>query len=389
MRPETRVIHAGRHPEEHDGAVNPPVVRTSTVLSSTMGEWERRTAPGHKGLTYGRHGTSTTRSLEEAVAELEGGFRSMVYPSGLAANVGAILPFVGTGDHILLPDTVYDPVRRFATNALSRLGITASFYDPLDHVALTAAMRDTTRVVYVESPGSLTFEVQDIPAIAAIAHARGAKVVMDNTWATPLYFQPFAHGVDVSVQAATKYIVGHSDVMLGVVTTNEECWKQVKTCQLDFGQTASPDDLYLAQRGLRTMHVRLRQHWEAGIALARFIARQPEVERVMHPALPEDPSHELWQRDFLGASGLFGMLLRPMPEAAVAAFVDNMALFNLGASWGGYETLLKPMAPGTVRTATRWTHEGPAFRVHAGLENLDDLLEDLETGFKAMRARLD
>jgi cysteine-S-conjugate beta-lyase len=385
MRAETKIVTAGRHPELNDGAVNPPVVRTSTVISRTMAEWEMRNKPGFKGASYGRLGTATAQSFEEAIAALEGGDRSLVFPSGLAANIGAIMPFVKAGDHILLPDTIYGPVRRFADNRLTRLGIAIGYYDPLDASSVRRLTQSNTRLVYLEAPGSLTFEMQDVPALTREAHAGGAVVVMDNTWATPLYFRPLDHGVDVSIQSATKYIVGHSDVMIGVVTTTAAVTEVVRASRQDFGQISSPDDVYLAQRGLRTMHVRLKQHWAAGLILAEWLAAQPEVMEVFHPALPTDPGHALWKRDFAGASGLFGFAFKPIPAASAEVFVDSLSLFGIGASWGGYESLIMPIHLERQRTVMHKRLTGPAFRIHAGLENTDDLLEDLAKGFEALR----
>ncbi|MCX7891663.1 MAG: cystathionine beta-lyase [Burkholderiales bacterium] len=392
MRDETKTVHAGRHPDQHDGAVNPPVYHASTILSPTVEDWERKKrarAADEPGVYYGRFGTPTTQALEEAVAALEGGYRSLVYPSGLAACHGALMALLAAGDHVLMPDSVYAPTRALGARLLQRFGVATTFYDPLVGSGIASQMRPNTRVVFVESPGSLTFEVQDVPAIAAAAHARGALVVMDNTWGTPLYFRPFAHGVDVSVQAATKYIVGHSDAMLGVVTCSRETWPRVRAYTHETGQTAGPDDVYLAQRGLRTLAVRLARHWENGVALAQWVARQPEVERVLHPALPDDPGHALWRRDFTGACGLFGVVLREgVSERALAALLDGLELYGIGASWGGYESLVMPMRPAELRTATVWPHKGPAFRVHAGLEAIDDLVRDLEAGFARLRAAL-
>lgn len=388
---ETRVVHAGRHPERFEGVVNPPVLHASTILSGSMAEWEakkKQRAADVPGTYYGRFGTPTTRALEEAICALDGAHRCVLYPSGLAACTGALLAFLAAGDHLLLPDNVYGPTRNFALRFLKRYGVETTFYDPLAGAGIEALMRPNTKVVYVESPGSLTFEVQDVPAIAAATHRRGATVVMDNTWGTPLYFKAFEHGVDVAVQAATKYIVGHSDAMLGTVSCNAAAWPAVRAATADLGQTAGPDDVYLAQRGLRTMAVRLKQHWETGVRLAEWCARQPEVERVLHPALPGDPGHALWKRDFRGACGLFGVQLKPVPEAAFHALIDNAKLYGLGSSWGGYESLVSPAPLEGIRTATRWPHTGPLFRIHAGLEHPDDLVASLDEAFGKMRALL-
>jgi len=332
-------------------------------------------------------GTATTRALEDALAELEGGFRSIVYPSGLAACVVPILAYVAAGDHVLVTDSVYGPTRRFADNLLARLGVEATYYDPLVGRGIEALMRPNTRVVFVESPGSLTFEVQDVPAIAEVAHRHKAVVIMDNTWGTPLHFRAFDHGVDISVQAATKYVGGHSDIILGTATATEQAWPALMRTTYGLGQCAAPDDIYLAQRGLRTMHVRLKRHWETGLALAEWIGKQPEVERVLHPALPGDPGHALWKRDFRGACGLFGVVLKPIGRPALEAFFDGFELFGIGASWGGYESLIVPIDLAGFRTATRWPYAGPSVRLHAGLEAPEDLIADLDAAFARLRAR--
>jgi cystathionine beta-lyase len=340
------------------------------------------------GTYYGRVGTPTTRALEEAIRDLEGGHDTVLTPSGLAACAVALLSAAQAGDHVLITDNVYGPTRNFALRFLARFGVETTFFDPMAGAGVAALMRANTRAVFLESPGSLSFEVQDVPALAAAARARGATVLMDNTWATPLYFKPLAHGVDLSIQAATKYVVGHSDAMLGTVTANERAAARLRAAHYELGQTAGPDDVNLASRGLRTMAVRLARHWETGLRLAEWIGRQPEVERVLHPALPGDPGHALWKRDFAGASGLFGVVLKPVARKAYAALIDGVALFGIGASWGGYESLIMPMSPGDTRSATAWPHAGPCFRIHAGLENVDDLLADLETGFRRLRDNL-
>jgi cysteine-S-conjugate beta-lyase len=390
MREETTIVHCGRHPEQHLGAVNPPVFHASTVLSRSVEEHRRRRKEWLQDLPvtyYGRCGTPTTHALQDAIAVLEGGYRSVVYPSGLAACAGALLAFLSSGDHVLMADTVYGPTRTLAGGILKRFGVATTFFDPLIGREIESLMRPETRVVYLESPGSLTFEVQDVPAIAEVAHRRGATVIIDNTWATPLYFKPFAHGADVSVQSATKYLVGHSDAMLGAITSTREAWATLRSSTYELGQTAGPDDVYLAQRGLRTLAVRLKQHWQAGVALAEWIGRQREVERVLHPALPGDPGHAVWKRDFTGACGLFGVVLKEgVSEGALAAMMDGLELYGIGSSWGGYESLIVPFSPREVRTATPWRDKGPCFRIHAGLENIDDLIEDLDAGFRRLRA---
>jgi cysteine-S-conjugate beta-lyase len=391
MRDETTIVHSGLHPERHQGAVNPPVFHASTILSETVAEFRRRRQDWileQPGTYYGRFGTPTIEALQEAIAALEGGHRSVVYPSGLAACAGALLAFLSAGDHLLMSDTVYGPTRNFANGFLKRFGVATTYFDPLAGRSIESLIRHETRVIYLESPGSLTFEVQDVPAIAEVARRRGITVIADNTWGTPLYFKPFAHGVDVSVQAATKYIVGHSDAMLGAITCTKEAWPRLRRSTHELGQTAGPDDVYLGQRGLRTLGVRLKQHWKAGVALAEWIARQPEVERVLHPALPGDPGHAIWKRDFTGACGLFGVVLKEgITEGALGAMIDGLELYGIGSSWGGFESLIVPFDPRETRTATQWPHKGPCFRIHAGLENEEDLIADLEAGFERLRSK--
>ncbi len=390
MREETTVVHSGLHPERHHGAVNPPVFHASTILSENVAEFRRRRQNWileQPGTYYGRFGTPTIEALQEAIAALEGGHRTVVYPSGLAACAGALLAFLSAGDQLLMSDTVYGPTRNFATGFLKRFGVNTTFFDPLAGSSIESLIRPETRVIYLESPGSLTFEVQDVPAIAEAAHRRGITVIADNTWGTPLYFKPFAHGVDVSVQAATKYIVGHSDAMLGAITCTKEAWPRLRRSTHELGQTAGPDDVYLGQRGLRTLAVRLKQHWKAGVALAEWIARRPEVERVLHPALPGDPGHAIWKRDFTGACGLFGVVLKEgITERALGAMIDGLELYGIGSSWGGFESLIVPFDPRETRSATQWPHKGPCFRIHAGLENVEDLIADLEAGFERLRS---
>lgn len=387
MHDETKLVHAGRHPERFEGAVNPPVFHASTILAQSLEEWDRKAADRARelpGTYYGRTGTPTTHALEEALATLEGAHRCVLFPSGLAACTGALLAYLGTGEHVLMADSVYGPTRHVATHLLKRYGVETTFYDPLIGADIEQLIRPNTRVIFVESPGSLTFEVQDIPAISEVAHRHGITVIMDNTWGTPLYFKALEHGVDVSIQAATKYVVGHADALLGTVSCTREAWPRLKATHYELGQTAGPDDVYLAQRGLRTMGVRLKQHWETGLRLAEWLAARPEVSRVLHPALPGDPGHALWRRDFKGACGLFGVVLKPVAPEAFRAFIDGLELYGLGASWGGYESLIMPFDPASQRSATRWTEEGPCFRIHAGLEHVDDLLADLRAGFERL-----
>ena len=377
---DTALSHLGRDPDQQLGFVNPPVYRGSTVLFPTVEALET----GDREFTYGRQGTPTVRGLETAVAELEGGYRACLAPSGLAAVTCALLAFVRAGDHILVTDSVYAPTRRFCDQTLAALGVETTYYDPVVGPGIANLFRANTRLVFAESPGSQTMEMQDIPAISSAARARGIVVILDNTWASPLYFKPFAHGVDVSIQAATKYIVGHADAMLGVVTTNETHWGPVKATHTNLGLCPGPEDAYLALRGLRTLGVRLQRHWESGLTMAAWLKARPEVLRIMHPALPGDPGFDLWQRDFTGASGLFSILLQPVSKTALCAMLDGLELFGMGYSWGGYESLIVPFDPRGYRTAVPWTGTGAALRLHIGLEDVEDLKQDLAAGFERL-----
>ncbi|CUJ78714.1 cystathionine beta-lyase [Achromobacter aegrifaciens] len=389
MRQSTQLVSAGRHPERFGGLVNTPICRASTILAGSMAEWEgmkrARAAQEPGATTYGRYGTATTHAFEEAMATLEGGHRSLVFPSGLAAIATTLTALLKAGDHILVSYSAYSPTRSFLDRVLSRFGVEVQVYDPACGKRIESLMQPNTRVVFVESPGSETLEIQDIPAIAAAAHAHGAFVVMDNTWATPLFFKAFEHGVDVSIHAATKYIVGHSDAMLGVVTCNQATWPKVRETTQEMGQTASPDDIFLALRGLRTMDVRLQKHMASGIRVAQWLEQQAEVEAVVHPALPSHPGHAIWKRDFKGASGLFTVVLRASDDESIAAFVDALHHFGIGVSWGGYESLAIPFTPGKHH-GDRWPHKGKAVRMHVGLEDPEDLIADLKQGLAAMVA---
>ncbi len=387
MKEDTIITTAGRDPASNFGIVNPPVYHASTIVSKTVAELQdkrsRRFEPGV--YAYGRQGTPTHEALEVAIAAIEGGWRGMCVASGLAAINAAVLAYLKSGDHLLMVDSAYGPARRLCDNFLARFGVETTYYDPLIGAGIAGLIRDNTKIVYVEAPGSLTFEMQDIPAIAAEAHKAGAVVILDNTWSAGVFFKPFEHGVDVSVQAATKYIVGHSDVMIGTITTTEEQWATVRQSVAELAAASGPDDVYLTLRGLRTLKVRLERHQRTGFALANWLQTRPEVKRVLHPGLPDDPGHAIWKRDFTGASGLFGVVLRDYSSEAVAAMLDGMELFAMGASWGGFESLILPTSPGGFRSATTWD-ETPTIRIHAGLEDPDDLQQDLERGLERLGA---
>jgi cystathionine beta-lyase len=384
----TRLSHAGRAGTHAAGFVNPAVHRGSTVLYPSIADRKSFMAKRlEQTLLYGVLGTPTHYPLEDVIAEIEGGTRCQIVSSGLAAVTTPLLAFLKAGDHMLMTDNVYGPARGFATTFLARMGIETTFFDPMTGAeALAALMRPHTAVLYLESPGSHTFEVQDVPALAGVAHAHGAKVLMDNTWGIH-FFQPFAHGVDVSIQALTKYVVGHSDVLLGGIVTNADAdWERVRLTTLLLGQYASPDDCWLALRGVRTMAVRLDRQMASGLEVARWLAERPEVARVLHPALPSCPGHDIWRRDFTGACSLFGVALQPeFSEAATHAFVESLELFGIGASWGGYESLALP----TTGFITRAAGAEPAsqmVRLHVGLEEPADLIADLERGLGVLRS---
>lgn len=378
----TKVVQAGRRPEWTQGIVNPPVWRASTILYDDVAALRANNkADTHHTLFYGRRGTPTQWSLAEALTELEPGAEAtLLYPSGVAAMSSVLLALLSPGDHLLVPDSAYDPTRNFANGMLKRMGVATTFYDPLIGADIASLCRDETRVILLESPGSLTFEVQDIPAIVAVAKARGIDTILDNTWATPLLLPAIAMGVDYAMLACTKYVVGHSDVMLGSVTAAQGKYDALRNATYQLGQMASPDDAWLGARGLRTMAVRLRQHGAAALRIAQWLETRPEVARVLHPALPGCPGHNVFLRDFKGASGLFSFVLRGGDEAARAALIDGLAHFGIGYSWGGYESLAIPIDPERIRTVTKWQAEGPAVRLQIGLEDPDDLIADLDAG---------
>ena len=385
MKPETAVVHLGRDPAKHLGAVNTPVYRASTIVFPTLDDLEASAEGRHPGIGYGLHGLPTVTDLQAAVASLEGGARGFAVPSGLAATTLPLLALLKAGDRVLITDSVYFPTRRFATNHLVRNGIEVAFYDPLAGAAIESQMTPNTRVVFTESPGSLSFDVQDIPAIAEVAHRHGALVVMDNSWATPLGFRAFDHGVDVSVHAGTKYLGGHSDVLLGVIVCNEAAADPMHRLSTDMGVAVSTDDAFLGLRGLRTLAARLDRHQASATKVATWLAGRPEVHEVLYPALPGARGHELWKRDFRRASGLFTIVLEPScTRAGLAAMLDRMRLFRMGWSWGGFESLIIPTDPNRARAVSRFEAGGPCLRVHVGLEDPDDQMADLDEGFERL-----
>jgi cystathionine beta-lyase len=384
MKKDTLLARAGRDPARYQGMVITPVFRTSTVIFPDRASYEARGGDDYKKVRYGLYGTPTTFALEEAVAQMEGGHAAVALPSGLAALAVALWAFVKTGDHVLVPDSVYAPTRNFCDRRLNPNGIEIEYYDPLIGAGIQKLIRPNTRVVFCEAPGSLSFEMQDIPAISAAAHTRGIPVLADTTWGTPYFFRSFEKGVDVSIHAATKYIAGHSDVVMGMIVTNERHWLTVRRAVADYGYGVSPDDCYLALRGFRTIGVRMNQQMANALKVARWLQSRREVKRVLYPALEGAPGHALWKRDFTGAASLFAFVLAA-GEPQATAFINALELFGIGSSWGGFESLAIVASIAPHRTATKWDPGGPTIRLHIGLEDPDDLIADLERGFGAMQ----
>lgn len=390
IAPDTRLAQAGRRPEwtaipgQPGGIVNPAVWRASTILYEDVAHLRAARGNQAERWFYGRKGTPTAWSLADALTELEpGAAGTMLYPSGVAAISCALMAVLKPGDRLLMVDSTYDPTRAFCETVLRPMGIDTVYYDPLIGGGIEALIDDRTRAIFLESPGSLTMEVQDVPAIVAVAKARGIVTLIDNTWATPLFFSALAHGVDISILACTKYIVGHSDVMMGSVTAREDWWPRIQSMGWLFGQMSSPDDCWLALRGLRTLGVRLRQHQDSALPIAQWLANRPEVGEVRYPALPGSPGHALWRRDFTGASGLFSFTLKGGNDAMRTRFIDSLRHFGIGYSWGGFESLALPVDPRSIRTATCWANPDPLIRLHIGLEDRADLIADLEQAFAA------
>jgi len=387
LNQDTKLLHAGRNPRKNHGIVNPGVYHASTVTFPSVEAMQEAGKNPTEGIYYGRMGTPTSQAFEEAVAALEGADRAIAVQSGLAAITGTLLALLKAGDHILVADSVYFPTKKFCNTFLKNFGIDVTYYDPTLGAEIAPLFQENTKVLFTESPGSLTFEIQDIPALSAIAHAHDALVVIDNTWSSGYYFQALAHGCDVSIQAATKYIGGHSDVMLGTIATSEALFKKIKTSVYGLGYCAAPDDCYLGQRGLRTLPARMTRHQDNALALANWLKQRPEIKKVLHPAFEDCTGHEIWKRDFTGACGLFSIVLHDdYSQAAVNAMLNSLTLFPMGYSWGGYESLIIPFDAQAARTVTTWPHKGPCLRIHVGQEDVTDLIADLETGFQRLSA---
>ena len=383
MKEDTKLVHLGRGPSSFEGTVNLPVYRASTILSTDMDSYIHRfdDEKNFTDITYGARGTQNSRALGEAIADLEGGYGTIVTTSGLSAISVTLGALVSAGDHILISDSVYGPTRTFCNQVLSRYGVTTEYYSPDIGDAIAELIQKNTRLVLMEAPGSLTFEMQDIPGITGAAKEKGVLTVMDNTWATPVFFRPLEHGVDISIQAGTKYIAGHSDLVIGMVTSaRETTHKMMVSHAQNLGDAASPDDCYLALRGLRTLSVRLYRQQESTLKVAAWLADQPQVYRVLYPALPGDPGHALWKRDFKGASSLFGLAMHSEDETAVKAMADSLRYFQIGSSWGGYESLIAFNHMPVARERVPWTEKPFMLRVHIGLEDPEDLIADLTQG---------
>lgn len=382
LKTRTKLVHAGRRPSEQQGFVNTPVYRGSTVLFPTLEDFFARKAR----FTYATQGTPTTAALESAWTELTGAAGTVLAPSGLAAITLALLTAVKSGDHILVTDAVYRPSRIFCDSVLARMGVETEYYDPLAGAALESLIRPSTSAIFIETPGSQSFEVQDVPAIAALAQGKGICTILDNTWATPLFFPPHARGADIAVEAGTKYLSGHSDLLIGLVSATPEWFPRLRATFDAFAMCAGPEDVFLSLRGLRSLDLRLREAERQALELAGWLATRQEVVRVLHPAFPSCPGHAIWKRDFLGSSGLFSVLLAPCSRAALAAMLDGLKLFGMGYSWGGFESLVIPFDCRAYRSATAWAPPGPALRFSVGLEDIEDLKADLDAGFKRMRS---
>lgn len=381
--PRTRSIHVGRHPDEQFGFVNTPVYRGSTVLSPSMDALMNR---DDARFVYATKGTPTSEALETAWTDLAGAAGTVAVGSGLAAVALSLMAALKAGDHLLVTDSVYRPTRHFCDTVLKRYGVETTYFDPMIGPAIETLFRPNTAAVFTEAPGSQSFEVQDVPGIAVVAKKHNALTIMDNTWATPFFFPPHERGVDIALEAGTKYLGGHSDLLLGIVSANERAWKKLRSTFDAFAMCAGPDDMFLALRGLRTMHLRLKEAEKQGLTMARWFAERPEVKQVLHPALPSCPGHDIWKRDFLGSSGLFSVILHPAPQKAVAAMLDGLKYFGMGYSWGGFESLVVPFDCADYRTATTWNPGGPALRFQIGFEEVEDLQADLDEGFKRLKA---
>ncbi|MFW0776864.1 MAG: cystathionine beta-lyase [Rickettsiales bacterium] len=382
MKKETLLATLGCQPTPHSGVVNFPPHRASTILYPSLAELRAAETAKVPEATYGRYGTPSTRALEEALAKLEGTDHAIVTASGMSAIVAALMTYLESGDHLLMVDSAYGPTRRFCDHVLKRAGVETTYYDPTIGAGIEALIQDNTKVVYLESPGSLTFEVQDVPAIAKAAHAKNITVIGDNTWGTFLHYKPFELGIDVSIHSVTKYIAGHSDLVMGCITCNADRYRDLLLNYRSLGACPTGDNCYMVLRGLRTMEVRMERQFKNALKVAEWLKEQPAVEEVLYPALPGAPGHDLWKRDFTGGASLFAIAMKGGDMNAVAAMVDDLKLFGIGYSWGGFESLIMPNNLEKSRTASTWDYSGPGIRIHIGLEHPDDLITDLKAGLE-------
>ena len=379
---ETQTIHSGHDPDDYHGIVNAPVVRTSTIIYKDMAAYEN---PDTK-YRYGRYTTPLVESFCEALAELENGYASIVAPSGLAAITTALMAFLKAGDHVLMVDSLYPPARSFCNRVLTKMGVQVEYYDPKINAEIETLIKDNTAVIYMESPGSATYDIQDVPAMVAVARKHGIITMLDNSWASGVLYNPIDHGVDLSILSCTKYINGHSDAMMGaVVASSEKAFKPLQKCARDLGMCAGSEEVSLALRGLKTLHVRMKEAGVRGLEIAQWLEGNEHVQRVYHPALPSDPSHALWKRDFAGCNGLVTIVLKPYEKEAVHKFVEGMEIFAIGSSWGGYESLVQPQYMKSYRSAAPWHEEGFVLRFQIGFEDTKDLIADIEQAMKYLK----
>jgi cystathionine beta-lyase len=385
---DTRLVRTGSDPKNQQGAVNPPVYRASTVIFPTVKAMKDAEKIKFDTTFYGVLGTPTTFALEDAMAEIEGGYRAVSVSSGLAAITTALITFLKSGDHLLMVDSVYGPTRNFCNTTLKNFGIITTYYDPLIGTKIKELIKPETKIIFTESPGSYTFEIQNIPAIVKIAHEHNIKVILDNTWSAGYFFKPFDYSVDISIQATTKYQAGHADVILGhIIAKTKQDWLELKLTTGALGQAVAPDVCYLALRGIRTLSVRLEEHQKNAIEVANWLSKRPEVETILHPAFTSCPGHEIWQRDFTGSSGLFSIILKDFSTKQVNEMLDHMDYFAMGFSWGGFESLIVPCDPTKIRSATKWNASGPLLRIHVGQEDVQDLIKDLERGLNRLSGK--
>ena len=385
---DTRIVRAGSIPKAQKGAVNPPVYRASTVIFPTVQAMQNAQKIKFDTTFYGVHGTPTTFALEKAMVEIEGGYRAISVSSGLAAITTALISSLKAGDHLLMVDSVYGPTRNFCNTTLKNFGIETTYYNPLIGEHIEDLIKPETKVIFTESPGSYTFEIQDIPKIVQKAHKHNVKVMLDNTWSAGYYFKPFDFDVDISIQATTKYQSGHADVILGhIIARTKEDWLNLKITASTLGQAVAPDVCYLALRGIRTLSIRLEEHQNNAIKIAKWLKDRPEVETILHPAFSSCPGHQVWKRDFTGSSGLFSIILKDFPDEQVNKMLDGMDYFAMGFSWGGFESLIVPCDPSKIRSVTKWNAAGPLLRIHVGQEDVQDLIDDLERGLKRLSGK--